>query len=179
MRANYKPLYEDVYTLVDNKLFKDFPVASGLPGTEEVNGQDLPFFVNRNVIGVETVYTWRMLLEHRRYNIDNNQMFQRYIFPKGHQANILRLVFHTKNNRGGQGNYAYRIKNKLKLFDQKVNLLERTTICRDKPKNIEFNLVRGIGLREYEALADNVVAYLEKVKRSILSAQSVFVFIVI
>ena len=164
MRKNYKKLYENaVYTFIDNSMFKDFPAASEFPDAQEFKGEDLPFMINRNVVGVETVYTWRMLNEHKRYNIENNQMFQRYVFPKANQANLMRLVFHTKNYRGGKGNYAYRIKNNLSVFDQKGNLLEKTTICRDKPKNIDYHLVRGIGLREYESLAENVVAYLEKV----------------
>lgn len=164
MRNNYRPLYEDVYTLIDNKLFKD--IEKPLPGTEEVNGQDLPFLVNRNIVGLESVYTWRMLSEHKRYNVENGQMYQRFIFPKGNQASILRLVYHTRNNRSGEANYAYRIKNSLRLFEPKGNLLEKSTISRDKPRALKNTLVRGIGLKEYEGLTNNVVAYLEKVSFS-------------
>ena len=162
LRNRFRPLYEDVYTLLDNKLFKD-ERSELLQGAEEIQGQELPFLVNRNSVGVENVISWKTSMEQKGYSVEINQVMQRYIFPKGNQANILRLVFHTRNSRSSQANYAYRIKSKLRLFDPKGQHMERSVVWKNKPNTIKFTLVRGSGLRTYEGLANNVVTYLEKV----------------
>lgn len=92
-------------------------------------------------------------------------MFQRFILPKGFQATILRLVYHTGNSRENKANYAFRIKNNLGLFDKnpKITQLHKCTLNSDKPYSFFVNELKGNSLKEYEITASRVVQYLERV----------------
>ena len=121
--------------------------------------------------------TLRNLREYKRYSIDNNTLFQRFILPRGMQACIFRLVYFTGNSREKkvtfissltnhlQANYGFRIKNKLHILDEnpKISLLQKSTIMTDRPHSFEVHQVTGASLKDYEAPAARLVHFLERV----------------
>jgi len=133
------------------------------------NRPDVPFMISRmpgaaDHLCSKLVYTLNSLKENRLYNAENNSMFQRFILPKGFQATILRLVYHTGNSRENKANYAFRIKNNLGLFDKnpKITQLHKCTLNSDKPYSFFVNELKGNSLKEYELTASRVVHYLER-----------------
>ena len=95
-------------------------------------------------------------------------MIQRFIISRPIKSTIMRLVFHTKNSGTQKANYAYRIQNRLDIYDTaKKSLTNKAAINMEQEDNIqrwnakkddefsfEYQLVKGPGLRDYEFQAE-------------------------
>ncbi len=56
---------------------------------------------------LKSIDTVTSIKDNRHKAIENNVVVQRFILPKGFQANILRLVYHTGNSRENKVNNSF------------------------------------------------------------------------
>ncbi|KAM3136909.1 hypothetical protein pb186bvf_010994 [Paramecium bursaria] len=133
-----------------------------------VQVHDGPYIIVRGQTGQDwnmskNVITFRQAKE-RKATIDNNKLEQRFVVSRALKATILRLVYYTKNSKTSIANFGYRIMNLLDEFDPnpKKSVTNKSCLNTEQLGSFTIQLVKGVGLKDYERVSDQVVTFLER-----------------
>ena len=132
------------------------------------SSQEVPLVISRGQDSTDFtctkfVYSYRAQKE-RKPGQEINKIEQRYIIARPLKATIFRLVFHTRNAKSFNANYAYRMTNELSIFDAnpKISLTNKTTLNTQRNNSFDIQLIKGSGLLPYERQAEQLVQLLER-----------------